>query len=340
MTRRFGPILGAGLAAAAVIGGMTGAGAAERRAPGNDNFGNAYTLTGYDAAGNSTLVGATGQPGEPGGHRELNTVWWKWRAPATGQATFDTYGSVLSDAYLCVYTGTSLDSLTSMGCDDDDGIGYDSALRLDVVKDRVYYVQIDGAYDSVGPVVARARYPRCNGIPATIDLAVDGSQPSGADDVIVGTEGNDEIDGLDGNDTICGFGGNDLIGSGPGDDYVVPGPGNDYLNGGVGVDTVSYRDLRSSGARVRFDLAIKMPQNTISSGSDRASQFENLQGGSGNDILSGNTADNLILGGPGNDTLAGAAGNDRLDGGGGTDKCTGGAGTDTWAACETLVGFP
>ena len=59
MTRRFGPILGAGLAAAAVIGGMTGAGAAERRAPGNDNFGNAYTLTGYDAAGNRHSIAAS-----------------------------------------------------------------------------------------------------------------------------------------------------------------------------------------------------------------------------------------------------------------------------------------
>lgn len=50
-----------------------------------------------------------------------------------------------------------------------------------------------------------------------------------------------------------------------------------------------------------------------------ASTFENLTGGSGNDILTGNTLNNVLVGGSGNDTLNGARGNDSLFGGLGDD---------------------
>lgn len=80
-------------------------------------------------------------------------------APATGRATFDTHGSALDDAYLCVYYGASLATLTQLGCDDDDGIGLDSALRADAVRGRVYYIQVDGAFAKVGGLVVRARFP-------------------------------------------------------------------------------------------------------------------------------------------------------------------------------------
>lgn len=338
MRRPIWPTVAATVATTVLAAGS--AGAAGQRAPGNDNFGSAYTLTGFAATGRSTNVGATGQPGEPGGDGVKNTVWWKWRAPASDQVIFDTFGSALEDAYLCVFYGDSLRTLTNLACDDDAGIGLASAMRASVVKGRVYYIQVDGVRDVVGAITARVRYSRCNGVTSTVDLSIETEHPSNADDVIAGTEGPDEIDGFDGNDTICGFGGNDLIGAGPGDDFVVPGLGNDWVNGGTGVDTLSYRDLRSANARVSFDLSVKAAQNTMSSGTDKATVFENLEGGAGHDLLKGNGAANTIWGGAGDDEIRGSGGDDFLDGGPGADRCFGGPGIDTWAACETVTGFP
>jgi hypothetical protein len=52
---------------------------------------------------------------------------------------------------------------------------------------------------------------------------------------------------------------------------------------------------------------------------DTLSGFENLTGGSGNDVLIGDSGSNVIQGGAGNDWLKGGAGSDTLEGGGGDD---------------------
>jgi Ca2+-binding RTX toxin-like protein len=52
---------------------------------------------------------------------------------------------------------------------------------------------------------------------------------------------------------------------------------------------------------------------------DRAGTTENVNGGSGNDILTGNDLGNALIGNAGNDTIAGRGGNDTLSGGDGTD---------------------
>jgi Ca2+-binding RTX toxin-like protein len=57
-------------------------------------------------------------------------------------------------------------------------------------------------------------------------------------------------------------------------------------------------------------------------------QFENLKGGSGNDVLSGNSANNLLLGNAGDDRLSGGSGDDILSGGAGSDDLFGGANQD------------
>lgn len=341
MNRRIGRVLGAALTAGALAaGGAAASSAAQRPAPGNDNFANAWTLSGYEASGSGTNVGATGETGEHGGSGTMNTVWWKWRAPATGRATFDTYGSALADAYLCIFRGSTVSSATLLGCDDDGGLGYSSALRVAVTAGTTYYLQVDGWSSNTGDIVARARFPRCDGKPATVDMTVDSENTTSGNDVVAGTEGNDVIDGMGGNDTICGLNGNDQIGGGPGNDTIIPGLGDDVVNGGTGTDTLSYRDLKSTTAHIYFDLATTGSQYTGSSGSDAASYVENLTGSSGRDTLLGNNANNVVNGNVGNDQLYGRGGNDRLDGAGGTDRCDGGPGSDTWASCETRVGFP
>jgi Ca2+-binding RTX toxin-like protein len=55
-----------------------------------------------------------------------------------------------------------------------------------------------------------------------------------------------------------------------------------------------------------------------------ALQFENLKGGSGNDIFAGNSVNNLLQGNSGDDRLSGGSGDDILIGGAGNDELFGG----------------
>lgn len=61
---------------------------------------------------------------------------------------------------------------------------------------------------------------------------------------------------------------------------------------------------------------------------NRGVTFENVVGGSGNDILMGNSLANTLTGKAGNDILVGNAGNDKLPGGAGRDILIGGRGAD------------
>ena len=60
--------------------------------PGNDNFSEAFIITG--GSGNTTghNVGATSEDQEPVQYGS-NSVWWSWTAPSAGSYAFDTFGS-------------------------------------------------------------------------------------------------------------------------------------------------------------------------------------------------------------------------------------------------------
>lgn len=61
----------------------------------------------------------------------------------------------------------------------------------------------------------------------------------------------------------------------------------------------------------------------------RGTILENVEGGSGADLVFGNDANNVVNGNDGNDTVYGGAGDDTLQGGAGADRLVGDAGTDT-----------
>ncbi len=88
----------------------------------NDNFADATTVTLTNNA--ATVTGyntsATKQAGEPShaGSSGTHSVWWKWIAPGAGSMTVDTRGSY-SDTVLGVYTGSAVNSLTTIGSNDD-----------------------------------------------------------------------------------------------------------------------------------------------------------------------------------------------------------------------------
>ncbi len=146
---------------------------------------------------------------------------------------------------------------------------------------------------------------------------------SGAD-FAQGTYGDNLILGMAGNDTLIGLGGDDTVNGGGGDDMIFGDAGADSLIGNVGNDTLNYT---ADTAGVTIQLWNNVTAGGIAAG-DVISGFENVIGGSGNDVLQGTLGANLLDGGAGNDTLNGLGGSDTLTGGDGNDQILAGAGVE------------
>src|SRR3954468_24977077 len=75
--------------------GLAVAGSSSAAAPSNDSFSAASVLLPATGSRNGTTIDATKESGEPNHAANLGgaSVWYKWVAPATGSATFDTIGS-------------------------------------------------------------------------------------------------------------------------------------------------------------------------------------------------------------------------------------------------------
>lgn len=123
--------------------------------PPNDTFASATELTGTSAQVTGSNVGATRQTGEPN-HASLPgsaSVWWKWVAPSAARVSLSTAGSNF-DTLLAVYTGASVNALTVIAFNDEDGpIGVDtSALTFDATAGTTYWIAVDGYSGATGSV--------------------------------------------------------------------------------------------------------------------------------------------------------------------------------------------
>ena len=148
---------------------------------------------------------------------------------------------------------------------------------------------------------------------------------TGANDVILGRDGNDSLAGNGGADILDGGNGNDIISDGAGDDSVSGGNGNDIFfagtgansfSGGSGADTLSYFNLATA---VTINLATGATGG-VEAGNDSFSSIENVVGSSANDLIIGNDGNNVLQGADGNDVFATGGGNDTLSGGNGEDQ--------------------
>ncbi len=125
---------------------------------------------------------------------------------------------------------------------------------------------------------------------------------------------------------LVGTSGNNVIIGNGGDDTIFAGAGNDAIDGGSGSDTVDYAS-DTSGITVSFANASAVGAGI---GTDSVVNVENINSGSGADVLSGSDAANIFHAGAGNDSLTTFGGNDVLDGGAGADTMFGGSGNDTY----------
>ncbi len=149
-----------------------------------------------------------------------------------------------------------------------------------------------------------------------------------------------------------------VIKGGAGDDIIeggADGPNGDNLDGGGGVNTLSYAGSKDA---VMVDL-LNGAGNFGDADLDTFTNFQNLLGSVGDDVLYGDAGSNKIDGGAGNDSIEGGDGNDILIGGAGTQDTvtyglatsgvtvslaittqqdTHGAGLDTLSGFEGIIG--
>ncbi|MGB2695971.1 MAG: calcium-binding protein [Dehalococcoidia bacterium] len=134
-----------------------------------------------------------------------------------------------------------------------------------------------------------------------------------------------QVHGGSGNDTLVTSGANDLLDGGAGFDVLDGGLGADRMLGGDGSDTVNYVGRFNP---VLADLDGRPDDGEYREMDTIGLDVENIDGGSGNDVLKGSTAVNTLVGGGGNDRLYGYSGADLLVGDVGEDKLKGAKGDD------------
>jgi PASTA domain len=111
-----------------------------RLSPHNDDFIDAVALAGDAGSVDGTNVGASSEAGEP--EYLGNSVWYRWTAPSSGWATFETCGSGF-DTVLTVFTGSQLAGLQEIAWSDD-GCGYSSRASFEATAGVIYSIALSG----------------------------------------------------------------------------------------------------------------------------------------------------------------------------------------------------
>lgn len=169
-------------------------------APDNDLFIASKSLASEIGVVSGRNLNATNEPGEPlhADNSGGKSVWWHWTAPADGQVTLNTHGSSF-DTLLAVYNGASMDMLSPVAGNDDDGtVGGSSSVTFAVQSGITYRIAVDGKGGSSGAVEMAWSFNKLadlgvaiGGSPDPVELGSDltwqvtvmNSGPSLADDV-------------------------------------------------------------------------------------------------------------------------------------------------------------
>jgi len=363
--KRFYVLLLIAVVAVALVPGVAAA------VPANDNFAGATVLASLPSSVAQSAVGATEEVGEPTVPCvPLNsTVWFRY-TPSSGLPIHaDTIGSDY-DTVVAVYTGSAVDSLTLVACDDDSGPGLQSELQFTPTPGVTYWFQVGdfGTVVSPGHLVLNLQQPAGHiivskvvtpGAPAAVfafhrswgagsSLAGGGSVDSGM--LLPGVYSVAEVGlppGWSLASAVCDDGSSPAaIGVSEGEKvtctftntYAAPPlcfglPAT--MVGTAGADTLT----GTAGDDVIVGLG---GDDTISGlgGSDRicgGAGADQLLSGDGLDRLRGGSGNDRLGGGPGADILRGKAGDDLLVGGTGIDLANGGLGTDTCVAETTTA---
>lgn len=120
--------------------------------PVNDDFADATALEGLSGTTTGSNFASSSERGEPAHGGGDNSVWWSWTAPVSGTASFNTFGSTF-DTILAVYTGPTVDALSLLTLNDDDGDGVNSRVTFPVTAGMVYRVAVVGFQGRRGGII-------------------------------------------------------------------------------------------------------------------------------------------------------------------------------------------
>ena len=163
-----------------------------------------------------------------------------------------------------------------------------------------------------------------------------------ANDLLVGNDLNNSIFGYAGNDTLNGGAGSDELRGSQGNDTYVFSVASSIENDFVfelpnqGTDALDFSALLTGVTLGLHTNSIQPAHTNRTIQLNQTATFENLIGGSGNDMLTGNSLANTLVGNDGNDSLLGGSGRDILIGGLGGDPLNGGLDDDILIAGRTL----
>lgn len=123
-------------------------------APLNDDFANAEAIPSIPfTAGPFSTDGATVQGGEPSPCGGIGkTVWYDFTPSVNMDLQADTFGSDY-DTVLAVYTGATLNTLTSIACNDDAPEAFQSQLEFSATGGVAYHFQAGGFTGGSGNLV-------------------------------------------------------------------------------------------------------------------------------------------------------------------------------------------
>ena len=120
----------------------------------NDDFTNATTIAGGKGTVFGNNLAASSELGEPmhaEGNCATNSVWWKWKAPATCTMSFTTEGSTF-DTGIDIYEGSELSSLSLVAQSRDSEYGQAARCEFNVVKGTTYFISVAGYAGSWGDI--------------------------------------------------------------------------------------------------------------------------------------------------------------------------------------------
>src|SRR5204863_4264845 len=111
----------------------------------NDDRVNATTLSRWGGALTQNTWAATAEPGEPNHSGEVGgaSVWFKWTATSTGQASFSTHGSDYN-TLLAAYRVDANGNLVELASNNDVPGQVTSFIQLPVTQNDVVWIAVDG----------------------------------------------------------------------------------------------------------------------------------------------------------------------------------------------------
>jgi hypothetical protein len=338
----------------------------------NDNFAHRFVLAGQHTATTGSNIGFTGETGELDQSGTLHSAWWSWTASSTGQVTIDTYGSNF-DTFLSIFTGNAVNTLTTIGQNNNGGTGNRSQISFTTVAGTTYQIAVDGVSSYQGNIKLNLNFVNNDSFANRIALRgqtinVAGSNVGFTGEIGESTQSNalnsawwSWTASSSGQVTVETIGSNF-------DTYLSVFTGSAVNNlttigqddDGVGLQSlVTFSAIAGRTYHIAVDgfgdhtgdIALNLNQ-VVSEGIERVGTAgsdqllggmgdDRLRGGNGNDHLNGDNGMDDLLGEGGQDTLLGSDGRDHLQGGSENDSLSGDAHNDTLegqGGSDTLLG--